>query len=101
MKKKYYIIIALLIFFIVAGLIGFIFWEDVELMLGFKKQNRIIPPSNFQGKSMFLTIGETKVELPNEFPKEVINGLKKNLNEKAGMPIQLDKTGNGLPFGIP
>jgi hypothetical protein len=53
------------------------------------------------GQSIDIEIGSKNYSVPPVFNGKVFTYLSKELNEKGGLPVQVNRKGNALPFGIP
>jgi len=79
--------------------IAFYFWQDFSVILGITTPQSTVKslvgqPINFTAEAKALTI-------PPVYSEDILSYLKKELNEKGGLPYTVGKKGNFLPFGIP
>ncbi len=98
MKNKLVLISVLLILAVSLTIGGIIFWSDIQVFLGLKKT---VAVESYVGKPFVFNLGSSTITIPDKFPDEVLELLKKDFIEKGGMPLRLEEKGNGLPFGMP
>jgi len=72
-------------------------WSTINSLIGGTKEQA---PS-MTGQPINIDIGSKNYSVPPIFNEKVFTYLSKELNEKGGSPVQVNRKGNALPFGIP
>lgn len=90
-------VVFVLVFF---GFIGSYFWQDLTSLVGLGGAS-LETTKNLNGQSITFTADAKSVTIPPVYSEEILSYLKKELNEKGGLPYPPIKKGNFLPFGIP
>jgi hypothetical protein len=91
-------IIILFLVIVLAGMVYF-FRANIGALVGLSPGN--VPPTNFIGENITFGAGGKTISIPPKFSEEILDLLKKNLNQTGGLPLRIERKGNPLPFGIP
>ena len=98
MINKIVSVVVLLFLLALVGIGGFMFWPEIQKQLGLVEPT--VPGQDYIGKPFVFTVGDSSVTIPDKFPQEVVEILKKNFTQKAGMPLPPAEKGVPIPFGM-
>lgn len=99
MQSTKSIILIIILLALILGLVGFFFRSDLLIFLGVN--NKTIVKKDFRGENLTYNSGGKVITIPPKFSENSLDYLKKQMTEKAGLPIRVERKGNPLPFGIP
>ncbi len=93
---KLSLIVAIVLF---VGLVVFYTWQDIASLVGVN----LAPKSgtDSRGQSISFIADAKNLTIPPVYSEDIFNYIKKELTEKGGLPLNVGKKGNSLPFGIP
>ena len=101
MSKKTILLGIILLLLILSGAVAFLFRDNIQSLLLGSNNNYAVPKKDFRGEMITLNAGGRQLSIPPNFSEEVLSYLKQEMTESGGLPLEIEKKGNPLPFGIP
>ncbi|MBM3256666.1 MAG: hypothetical protein FJZ04_04350 [Candidatus Moranbacteria bacterium] len=99
MSKSFIVSATILVLIAIALALGFFYWNEIRALLGMSDRPPIV--KNLNGQPININAGGQQLTVPPILSDDILNYLKQELTENAGMPLKVERKGNSLPFGIP
>ena len=100
MSKKIILLAVILSLLVLSGAVAFLFRSDIQSLLSLNN-GYSSPVKDLRGETIGINIGGRQITIPPNFSEEVLTYLKREMTENGGLPLEIEKKGNPLPFGIP